>query len=162
MENLFLENIKFRKLNKEDNEIFIDLRMAYILETFDKISESEIDLLKINLNKYFSKHIEENDFIGIIGEYNNKIITAAYLIINDFPPNPNRKNGKAGTLLNVYTFSEYRRRGAARKLMEKVIAEAKRTGLNSIELKATNDGYNLYKSIGFIDDDINKNLIIRL
>jgi hypothetical protein len=34
--------------------------------------------------------------------------------------------------------------------------------LNSIELKATNDGYNLYKSIGFIDDDINKNMTIRL
>ena len=162
MEKLFLENIKFRKLNKDDIELFITLRLVYIMETFDNINESQIDLLRTNLNTYFCKHIEKNDFVGIIGEYDSKIITVAYLIINDFPPNPNRENGKTGTLLNVYTFSEYRKRGIAKRIVEKIIDEAKRIGLNSIELKATNDGYNLYKSIGFIDDEINKNLTIRL
>ena len=161
MENLILKNTEFRKLTKDDIELFVTLRLTYIMETFDNFNELEIDSLKFNLKKYFFEHIEQNDFVGIIGVYNKKIISVAYLIINDFPPNPNIMTGKTGTLLNVYTLFEYRKKGIAKKLLEKIISEAKRIGLNSLELKATNDGYNLYKSIGFIDDDTNKSMIIR-
>jgi hypothetical protein len=82
-----LENIIFRKLSKNDKELFIQLRFIYLNEEYD-LNETEKDQLKNNLNLYFEKYIIENNFIGIIGEYNGKIILVAYLAISEKPPNP--------------------------------------------------------------------------
>jgi len=98
----------------------------------------------------------------MIGEYNGNIVTAAYLIILDYPANPNLINGKAGTLLNVYTSPEYRRKGIAKKLLEEIIKEAKLMGINTIDLKATENGYNLYKKLGFKDDNDYKGMILKI
>ena len=162
MENTIFDKVKIRKLNKNDSKLFIDLRLVFIKEHFDNMNESEIDFLKSDLSIYFNKHIENEDFIGMIGEYDEKIISVAYLTINEYPPSPNRKNGKGGTLLNVYTFPKYRKKGITKKLIENIIEEAKIIGVNLIELKASNDGYNLYKDIGFIDDNDYKNMKMKL
>jgi ribosomal protein S18 acetylase RimI-like enzyme len=61
-------------------------------------------------------------------------------------------SGKTGIVLNVYTRPESRRQGHARKLMEAMLADAKAMDLAVIELKATDDGYPLYRSLGFEDD----------
>ncbi len=60
-------------------------------------------------------------------------------------------NGKTGTILNVFTIPEYRRKGIAKALLKMLLAESEKIGLDFVELKATDSGYNLYKSIGFED-----------
>jgi len=160
MDGIFETELIIRKLNKNDKDIFIKLRMAYIKETYKKVNLTELKQIESNLNKYFDKHINKDDFIGIIGEYNKNIVSAAYLIINDFPANPKIITGRAGTLINVYTFPEYRKKGFAAKLIEEIIKEAKIKGISRIDLKATEDGYNLYKNIGFIDDNDCKSMYL--
>lgn len=157
-----MDNIVFRKLNENDEDLFITLRMAYIMETFDCINESDIEQLKISLKLFFIEHINKNDFFGMISENNEEIISAAYLIFMDFIPNPGIKEGKTGTLLNVYTFPEYRKKGFAKKLLNEVIKEAKLLGIKSIALKSTDDGYILYKDLGFVDDNMYKNMVLGL
>ncbi|WP_461257241.1 GNAT family N-acetyltransferase, partial [Treponema sp. R80B11-R83G3] len=85
--------------------------------------------------------------------YNGNVVSVAYLIISEYPSNPNLINGKVGTLLNVYTFPEYRKKGIAKKLIEEIIKEAKLIGVSGIDLKATEVGYNLYKKLGFNEDN---------
>ena len=155
-----MDNILFRKLDEKDRELFIQLRMEYILETFKNVNK--IKYLENNLKLYFNEHINKKDFIGIIGEFNGRVVSVAYLIITDFPPNPGIKEGKCGTLLNVFTFPEYRKKGIAKKLIEKIINEAKFMGIESIELKSTEDGYNLYKNLGFVENNEYKNMNLRL
>ena len=46
-------------------------------------------------------------------------------------------------------------KGYARKLIESMLADAKTMELDYVELKATEDGYSLYKDVGF-DDIISK------
>jgi ribosomal protein S18 acetylase RimI-like enzyme len=162
MEKLTENDIIFRKLNKNDKELFVNLRIQFLMDCFDVINESEKIQIKNNLNLYFDEHINKNDFIGMIAVYNGNIVSTAYLIILDYPANPNLISGKAGTLLNVYTFPEYRRKGIVKKLLEEIIKEAKLIGINSIDLKATEDGYNLYKKIGFKDDDNYKGMILKM
>ena len=55
-------------------------------------------------------------------------------------------------VLNVYTCPSYRRRGYAKRIMETLLDEAKKMEISVIELKATENGYPLYHSIGFVDD----------
>ena len=59
--------------------------------------------------------------------------------------------GKTGTVFNVYTRQEYRKQGYAKQLMNVLLEDAKANALSVIELKATEDGYHLYKTVGFED-----------
>ena len=61
-------------------------------------------------------------------------------------------SGKTGMVLNVYTKPDHRGKGYAHSIMETMILEARALNLASIELKSTEDGYALYKSVGFEDD----------
>ena len=53
--------------------------------------------------------------------------------------------------MNVYTKPEYRKKGYAKKLMNMMLEDAKAENVSIIELKATEDGYSLYRSVGFED-----------
>ncbi len=53
--------------------------------------------------------------------------------------------------MNVYTKPEYRKKGYAKKLMNMMLEDAKAENVSNIELKATEDGYSLYRSVGFED-----------
>lgn len=54
-------------------------------------------------------------------------------------------------MLNVYVSPEYRRHGTASQLMKLLISDAREMKLDYIELKASADGYPLYKKLGFED-----------
>ena len=60
-------------------------------------------------------------------------------------------HGRIGTVFNVYTAPEHRRRGLARQVMQNLVADARDRGLDLVELNATDEGYPLYRSIGFND-----------
>jgi GNAT superfamily N-acetyltransferase len=142
------EMLEFRKLNTDDKTLFIKLRFDFFsMNDFD-ITETEKNEIKNNLNIYFDENIK-NNFLGMICEYKKEIISVAYLAINKKPPNPNFVNGKTGTLLNVFTYPEYRNQGIATELIKRIIEEAKKENINIIQLNATKAGEKLYKELGF-------------
>jgi predicted GNAT family acetyltransferase len=155
-----IENLNFRKLDNNDLDIFIKLRFKFLLNEYN-IDEMEKDEIENNLRKYFAKNIMTNNFIGIICESGNKIISVAYLHISERIPNQNFINGKIGTLMNVYTFPEYRNRGIATELIKMIIEEAKVENVKMVELAATEAGEKIYKKIGFKESK-HKNMRLKL
>jgi len=151
--NIDKENLVYRILCNNDMELFIKLRLDFINEFHKDVDETEKDNIKKSLRNYFERHIENNDFIGIICEYNGKVISAAYLIIGEWPANRAFINGKIATLLNVYTYPEYRRNGIGTNVIKIIIEEAKKQNISIINLLATEDGENIYKKIGFIETE---------
>jgi len=58
--------------------------------------------------------------------------------------------GRQGIVLNVFTEKAWREKGAARQLMEAVLAWAKENGLDTLVLHAAPDGRHLYEALGFV------------
>jgi N-acetylglutamate synthase-like GNAT family acetyltransferase len=77
----------------------------------------------------------------------------AYLIIGEWPPNRTFINGKIGTLLNVYTYPEYRKKGIVTNIIKMIIEEAKKRDVSVINLLATEDGESVYKKLGFFETE---------
>jgi len=155
-----MENIVYRKLNENDLDVFINLRILFLKET-TAMSETEKCEIENSLKIYFDKYINTSNFIGIIAEHNGNVVSVAYLNIYDKPANPNITNGKTGSLMNVYTFPEYRRKGISEELIKIIIKEAKNLGIKYIDLLATEAGYNLYKKLGF-NDTRDKSMSIKI
>lgn len=60
--------------------------------------------------------------------------------------------GRTGTVLNVYTKPQYRQKGYAKGIMNKLLSDAEERNLSVVELKSTEDGCRLYQSVGFVDE----------
>jgi len=147
------KNLVYRKLCNNDADLFIKLRLDFINEFHKDVDETEKDKIKNSLRNYFERHIENNDFIGIVCKYNEEVISAAYLIIGEWPANRSFINGKIATLLNVYTYPEYRKNGIGTNVIKKIVEEAKKQSVSIINLLATEDGENVYKNVGFIETE---------
>ncbi len=142
--------MKFERAGIDDICALTDLRIAYLLEDHGFISEEEQQLIRANLMIYFKEHLNRDLLVWVCRE-NGIIVSCCFLCIIEKPASPAFINGKTGTILNVYTLPEYRKRGIAKKLLSMLLAEAENRGLDFVELKATESGYNLYKSLGFED-----------
>ena len=86
-----------------------------------------------------------------------KIIAGAGVVIRSVPPFPLRHQnseitiaeGRQGLIVNVFTEPEWRRRGIARLLMEKIIAWSREQSLDELVLHASEHGRALYERLGF-------------
>ena len=140
----------FDKATIEDIGVLTDLRIAYLNEDLGVISNENLELMQASLPSYYEKHLNK-DLMAYVARDEMDIVSCAFLLIAEKPMSPSFITGKTGTVLNVYTKSEYRKRGYAKKLITMMLEDAKAEGVSVIELKATEDGYSLYKSVGFED-----------
>jgi len=147
--NLNTNELIYKKLGVDDLNLFIKLRIDFLSETNKELTETNKEFIINSLEKYYKEHLLKNEFIGIICEYNSIIVSTAYLAISEKPANYHFINGKIGTLLNVYTYPEYRKNGISTKIMEIIIKEAKEQNVSEIELIATEDGEKIYFKFGF-------------
>ncbi len=134
----------------EDIEQLTAVRIAYINSDQGEISEKDSARMMHNLTIYFTKHLQK-DLVAFVAKEDDRIVSTAFLLIIEKPSNPHFINGKIGEVLNVYTEEAYRRQGAATQLMKMLMSFSKEKELDYIELKASKDGFPLYKSLGFAE-----------
>lgn len=138
----------FEKATIKDINGLTDLRLAYLQEDLGVITNKE--LIQESLPGYYEKHLNK-DLMVYVARDDEDIVACAFLLIVEKPMSPSFITGKTGTALNVYTKPEYRNKGYAKKLMTMMLEDATAQDVSVIELKSTEDGYLLYKSVGFED-----------
>lgn len=143
--------MRIEKAGFADVDALTTLRLEYLIEDNGSLEHSDAEMIRNNLPGYIREHLKKDLFAYVIRE-DDTIVSCAFLLIVMKPMSPAFINGKTATVLNVYTLPAYRRRGYARMLMNAMIADAKELNIDVIELKATEDGYDLYRSVGFEDD----------
>ena len=139
------------KAGMDDIDALVRMRLAYLLEDNRHLDDPDVMTIKRDLPGYFQAHMNKDLFVFVARE-EQTIVSCAFLLVVEKPMSPAFINGRTGTVLNVYTCPPYRHRGYARKIMEALLSEAKNLHLSVVELKSTDDGYPLYRSVGFTDD----------
>lgn len=137
--------ITYRKLQPEDLETFIEMRMHQLQE---EGAEPVIDL-KPNLQAYYEKHLADETFVSFLAVDSGKIIGTSGMSFVEKPPYYSNPSGKIGLLSSMYTLKEYRRKGIAKKLLDLVVQEAKRYGCGAVQITASDMGVLLYTDYGF-------------
>ncbi len=140
----------FEKATVQDISTLTELRIAYLQEDLGKITDTDLEIIKASLPGYYEKHLNK-DLMVYVARDEVDIVSCAFLLIVEKPMSPSFITGKTGIVLNVYTKPEYRNKGYAKKLMTMMLEDATAQELSIIELKSTEDGYSLYKSVGFED-----------
>ena len=89
------------------------------------------------------------DHITVLAVDDGEVIGCASMSFMWIMPTFSHPTGKRAHLMNVYTRSEYRRQGIARKMVNMLIDETWKRGATEISLDATTMGRPLYESLGF-------------
>ncbi len=89
------------------------------------------------------------DHMTVLAMDGDAVVGCASMSFIRIMPTFAHPTGKRAHLMNVYTRSEYRRRGIARQMVELLIDEAWKAGATEISLDATVSGRPLYESMGF-------------
>ena len=146
--------MKVYKAATSDIEMLVRARIDYLTEDHGALDERDAAAIRERLPGYFAAHLNKDLFCYVIRD-GEMIVSCAFLLVVEKPMSPSFINGRTGTVLNVYTQPAYRRRGYARAVMEALLDDVRAMGLCVVELKATDDGYPLYRSVGF-EDDVSK------
>lgn len=137
----------FKKAGAEEISALVNLRIAYIKEDHGGVTEDMEKKLRSVLPAYFTEHLNRDLFVYTAKD--GAIVSCAFLVIAELPANPSFITGRIGTVYNVYTAPDHRRKGLARRVMRELLSDAEQFGLDFVELKATKDGYHLYETLGF-------------
>ncbi|MBR5649434.1 GNAT family N-acetyltransferase [Pseudobutyrivibrio sp.] len=138
--------IDYRKLSKEYLETFIQMRITQLREEGAK---EEIDLVPA-LRDYYDRHMAEGTFVSWLAFDGEKIIGTSGMSFVEKPPYFGCPSGKMGLLSSMYTDPDYRRKGIAKELLDRVVKEAKAYGCGTVQITASDMGVKLYSAYGFI------------
>lgn len=151
MVNIGEEAMNVDKAAMRDATALTDMRLQYLREDMGGLDAEAEAALKRALPGYFRAHLGRDLYAYVIRE-GRSIVSCALLLIVEKPMSPAFPNGKTGIVLNVYTRPSHRRRGFAGRIMAALTDAARAMDLSVVELKATQEGYPLYRKAGFHDD----------
>lgn len=86
---------------------------------------------------YLSKALADGSFRGWLASEERRVVGGGAMVITPWPSHPYDGQCRRATILNVYTYPEFRRRGIARQLMQTMIAWCREEGFAIIFLHAT-------------------------
>ena len=130
-------------------------------EDIELLMSSRLEMLKVVHNlpadyEYTEEIVRESrdyflngDHITVLAIDDGKVIGCASMSFMWIMPTFSHPTGRRAHLMNVYTRSEYRRQGIARKMVNMLIDETWKRGATEISLDATTMGRPLYESLGF-------------
>ncbi len=144
-----LPDIIYRRLQTQDLDAFIDMRIQQLREEGAK---EDMDLVP-SLRDYYERHMMDGTFVSWLAMDGDSIIGTSGMSFVEKPPYFGCPTGKIGLLSSMFTNPAYRRQGIARKLLSLVIQDAKEYGCGTIQITASDMGIKLYTDYGFVKND---------
>ncbi|MGN1339519.1 MAG: GNAT family N-acetyltransferase [Oscillospiraceae bacterium] len=137
--------ITITKAGKEQLPEVLAIRRE-MLAVVNNVPESGIsdEMMRIS-EEYFGSDAHTT----VLANCDGKLAGCASVCWITVMPTFSHPTGKRAHVMNVYTRSEFRRMGAARKMMEFLLAEARVRGVTYVSLDATESGRPLYEALGF-------------
>ena len=98
---------------------------------------------------YLSQALADGSFRGWLASISERIVGGGAVVISPWPSHPYDLQCRRATILNVYVYPEFRRRGIARRLMQTMIEWCAQQKFAVVHLHASQDGRHLYETLGF-------------
>ena len=145
-----LERFEYKRATMEDIEELVRTRII-VLRAANKLSDDEdMSVVEEESYAYYGRALETGEHIAYFVYDNGKFIGAGGVSFYQVMPTYHNPTGKKAYIMNMYTASEYRRRGIAFHTLYLLVKDARKQGISQITLEATEMGRPLYERYGFV------------
>jgi GNAT superfamily N-acetyltransferase len=133
---------------------------ARMFEEMGDASGAAVEILRARARVRLEQWLASGDYVGWLATPAGQpdlVIGGAGVQLHAILPRPINaatiSESRQGTVVNVFTEPEWRRRGVAGLLMKEIIAWSKAEGINRLVLHASDDGRPVYERLGFVVGD---------
>jgi GNAT superfamily N-acetyltransferase len=110
----------------------------------------KLDAMCDAFNHWVRARLINGEYLGwLVENEQGTVIAGAGMWLLAWAPTPSDQSAYRGYVFNVYTQTDYRRRGLARRLMETILDYCRENKIKVVALHASDDGRALYESLGF-------------
>jgi GNAT superfamily N-acetyltransferase len=145
-----------RQATIDDIEQLVRLRLAMMAEIAGPDGggvdpDSGKALAEAN-RSYLEETMPTGEFVAYIVESGGAMVATSGLRVYRMAPHTGNLRGIGAYVLNMYTMPEWRGRGLASALLERLVEHAREAGAMSVSLRATAAGRPVYERYGFGGD----------
>ncbi|MBR5285035.1 MAG: YjjG family noncanonical pyrimidine nucleotidase [Clostridia bacterium] len=140
--------VTYRMAVESDIEALCDMALYFLKEKYP-MTEEQAASIRTQRTDFLHRNLNTNIY-GYMGFMGDTPVCSALLHVIEQPANRWHPNGRSATVLNVFTWPDYRRLGFAEGLMEMLMAHARTLDLSYVDLQAAPQAKALYEKLGFI------------
>jgi GNAT superfamily N-acetyltransferase len=146
--------IEIRKAAESEFAVMAEFRLAMFRDMAAAAGESSdaVEALRGPNEAWIARHFGR-DFDEWLAQAEGEVVASAGVIWFEHPPGPTNPGGTEAYILNVYTRPDWRKRGLARTLVDRIVAEARSRGIRRVWLRASPEGRPLYVDMGFAESN---------
>lgn len=143
-------NLTYKKVKIEDIHELVQTRIK-VLRAANGLDETEnMTLVEKESYEYYKNALENNTHMAYLIYDGDRFVGAGGVSFYQVMPTYHNPTGWKAYIMNMYTDTQYRRKGIAYKTLDLLVKEAKSRGITNICLEATKMGQPLYEKYGFV------------
>jgi len=149
-------SFKIRRAAVRDADV-IAWQRARMFQDMGDVSGDAFEILRTTARARLEQWIDSGDYIGWLeapADKPEKIVGGAGIQLQPILPRPVNTSrigeGRQGTIINVFTEPQWRRRGIASLLIKEIVAWSKSERLDRLILHASDQGRPIYERLGFV------------
>ncbi|MCR5140970.1 MAG: GNAT family N-acetyltransferase [Ruminococcus sp.] len=141
---------EYKKATIDDLNILTKTRIE-VLRAANGLDDS-IDMTRVEreTRAYYENALANGSHTAYLVFDEDVFIGAGGISYYTVMPTFHNPTGKKAYIMNMYTRSDYRRKGVATRTLDLLIQDAKKRGVTVISLESTDMGRKLYERYGFV------------
>ena len=146
-------NLIFQKAAPEDIDLLTETRIEVLRAANQLSADADMSEVERQSYDYYRKSLCDGSHIAYLVFDGNRFIGAGGVSFFQVMPTYHNPSGNKAYIMNIYTDPEYRRKGIAIRVLDRLVKDSKRRGITAISLEATDMGRPLYEKYGFVAMD---------
>ena len=147
---MMAKNYKYKKATIADIDELVKTRIIVIRAANKLSNDVDMSLVEKESYEYYKRALETGEHIAYLVYDNGAFVGAGGVSFYQVMPTYHNPTGKKAYIMNMYTKPLYSRNGIAIRTMALLVEDAKKRGITSISLEATEMGRPLYEKFGFV------------
>jgi GNAT superfamily N-acetyltransferase len=151
-----MSSFRIRRATTDDAEI-IAWHRARMFQDMGDVAGDAFEILRAKAKTRLKEWLASGDYVGWLATPDDEsatVVAGAGIQLQPIIPRPLDRStigeGQQGTIVNVFTEPEWRRRGIASLLLKEIITWSKNEHLDRLLLHASEEGRSVYERLGFI------------
>ena len=153
------DTFQIRRATAGDADI-ISWHRARMFQDMGDVSGDAVEILRANARSRLEEWIDKANYIGwlaVPADEPEIIVAGAGVQLQPILPRPLDVSmigeGRQGTIVNVFTEPQWRRRGIAGLLIKEIITWSKIEQIDRLVLHASDEGRSIYERLGFTESN---------
>ena len=142
------QNVIVREATADDIPEILEQRKR-MYQDMGHVDPEALSLMLSTSREFLAQAIPAGSFREWLASAEGRVVAGGAVLLSPWPSHTYDGECRRATILNVYTYPEFRRRGIARQLMQLMIEWCRNQRLAMVYLRASEDGRVLYESLGF-------------